>query len=77
MRDEAPLIEVRSMVKHFGSVIALSPLADPTQQRLSFLVSCLFGWPLAALVMRNLYGDLTGRLVIRDLSPPLRRRRRR
>ena len=61
----------------FGSVIALSPLADPTQQRVSFLVSCLFGWPLAALVMRNLYGDLTGRLVIRDLSPPLRRRRRR
>jgi hypothetical protein len=61
----------------FGSVIALSPLADPTAAARVLPRLCLFGWPLAALVMRNLYGDLTGRLVIRDLSPPLRRRRRR
>jgi hypothetical protein len=58
----------------FGTVVSLSPLEDATQQRVAFLLSCLILWPLAALVMRNLYGDLTGRLVIRDASPPRRRR---
>ena len=61
----------------FGTVVALSPLGDARQQRVAFLLTCLVLWPLAALVMRNLYGDLTGRLIIRDASPPRRRRRRR
>jgi len=37
----------------------------------------LLVWPIAALAMRNLYGDLTGRVVVRrdELAPPRRPRR--
>ncbi len=34
----------------------------------------LLTWPVAALVLRNLYGDLTGRLVIRDADVKARQK---
>lgn len=35
----------------------------------------LFMWPVAALVFRNLYGDMTGRLVVREAPGENQRRR--
>ena len=49
----------------FGFVIGFSPL-DPDAQAGRIAAVTLIAWPVAALVERNLYGDLTGRLVIRD-----------
>ena len=71
----------------FGWVVALSPVGRPWQQRLAFMLVCLFLWPIAALVWRNFYGDVTGRLVVREApgdqerraklaTRPARRRRR-
>ena len=55
-----------SLFLWFGFVIALSPV-DPTLRKAgSFAVVTLLAWPVAALVARNFYGDLTGRLVIRE-----------
>ena len=55
-----------SLFLWFGFVIALSPLRDTAQQVGAFAAVTLLVWPVAALVQRNLYGDLTGRLVIRE-----------
>jgi hypothetical protein len=50
----------------FGFVIALSPLEPNARKALSSGAVILLIWPVAALVLRNLYGDLTGRLVIHE-----------
>jgi len=52
----------------FGFVVLLSPLADDLQQELTLAITTLLIWPIGALVFRNLYGDVTGRLVI-NASP--------
>jgi len=48
----------------FGFTVLLSPLQDGLQQQVAFALTTLVIWPIAALVFRNLYGDMTGRLVI-------------
>ena len=50
----------------FGFVIALSPVEETARKVLAFGAVTVIVWPVAALVERNLYGDLTGRLVIRE-----------
>jgi hypothetical protein len=50
----------------FGFVIGFSPLDRDAQTVAAIGAATLLAWPVAALVERNLYGDLTGRLVIRD-----------
>jgi hypothetical protein len=50
----------------FGFVIALSPLAETLRQWTAAGAVLLLVSPVTALVVRNLYGDLTGRLVIRE-----------
>jgi len=62
----------------FGFVIALSPLGGNDQKVVALTLSTLLVWPIAALVMRNVYGDLTGRVVLRreELAPERVRRRR-
>jgi hypothetical protein len=65
----------------FGFVIALTPLGGNDQKVAALTFTTLLVWPLAALVMRNVYGDLTGRVVLRreELAPervPQRRRAR-
>ena len=51
----------------FGFVIGFSPRRPATRRPLLAIgAATLIAWPVAALVERNLYGDLTGRLVIRD-----------
>jgi hypothetical protein len=50
----------------FGFVIGFSPLDRDSQTVAAIGAATLIAWPVAALVERNLYGDLTGRLVIRD-----------
>ena len=50
----------------FGFVIGFSPLDRDVQTVAAIGAATLIAWPVAALVERNLYGDLTGRLVIRD-----------
>jgi hypothetical protein len=62
----------------FGFVIALSPLGGNDQKLAALTLSTLLVWPIAALVMRNVYGDLTGRTVLRreDLAPQRPPRRR-
>lgn len=52
----------------FGFTIFLSPLQDDLQKQIAFAVTTYFVWPISALVFRNLYGDVTGRLVIN--APP-------
>jgi hypothetical protein len=52
----------------FGFTVLLSPLQDDLQQQVAFAVTTLIVWPISALVFRNLYGDVTGRLVI-NASP--------
>ena len=48
----------------FGFTIFLSPLQDSLQKQIAFAVTTYLVWPISALVFRNLYGDVTGRLVI-------------
>ncbi len=48
----------------FGFTVLLSPVQDGLQQQVAFAITTLLIWPIAALVFRNLYGDMTGRLVI-------------
>ena len=62
----------------FGFVIALSPVGGSDQKVAALTLSTLFVWPIAALVMRNVYGDLTGRVVLRreELAPERVPRRR-
>jgi hypothetical protein len=48
----------------FGFTIFLSPLQDQLQKQIAFAITTYFVWPISALVFRNLYGDVTGRLVI-------------
>ncbi len=50
----------------FGFVIGFSPLDRDVQTVAAIGAATLLAWPVSALVERNLYGDLTGRLVIRD-----------
>jgi hypothetical protein len=50
----------------FGFVIGFSPLDRDAQTVAAIGAATLLAWPVAALVERNPYGDLTGRLVIRD-----------
>lgn len=52
----------------FGFTIFLSPLQDELQKQVAFAITTYFVWPISALVFRNLYGDVTGRLVIN--APP-------
>lgn len=52
----------------FGFTIFLSPLEDGLQKQLAFAVTTFLVWPISALVFRNLYGDVTGRLIIN--APP-------
>ncbi|MEI6688333.1 MAG: hypothetical protein WCN97_03120 [Thermoleophilia bacterium] len=52
----------------FGFTIFLSPLQDELQKQIAFAITTYFVWPISALVFRNLYGDVTGRLVIN--APP-------
>jgi hypothetical protein len=47
-------------------VIGFSPLDRDVQTVAAIGAATLLAWPVSALVERNLYGDLTGRLVIRD-----------
>jgi hypothetical protein len=62
----------------FGFVIALSPLGGNDQKVAALTFTTLLVWPIAALVMRNVYGDLTGRVVLRreELAPERVPRRR-
>jgi hypothetical protein len=39
-------------------------ITGPVGDHLRIVLTMLFLWPIAALVFRNLYGDMTGRLVI-------------
>jgi hypothetical protein len=55
-----------SLFLWFGFVVALSPVEATVRQVGAFAAVTLIVWPVAALVARNLYGDLTGRLVIRE-----------
>jgi hypothetical protein len=57
-----------------GWVIALSPLGPDLREIAAFLVTCLLLWPVAALVQRNFYGDLTGRQVVGEAQERARRR---
>ncbi len=50
----------------FGFTILLSPLQDALQKQVAFAITTLLVWPISALVFRNLYGDVTGRLVINE-----------
>jgi hypothetical protein len=50
----------------FGFVIALSPVEETVRQWTAAGAVLLLVSPVTALVVRNLYGDLTGRLVIRE-----------
>lgn len=59
----------------FGFTILLSPLQSNLQRSVAFAITTLLVWPVAALVFRNLYGDVTGRLVI-NASPKEDERRR-
>lgn len=44
-------------------------------EQLRLALTTLVMWPISALVFRNLYGDMTGRLVIRDAPGENERRR--
>ena len=60
----------------FGIAITQFTSADAMQIPRAVL-SSLFLWPIAALVLRNLYGDLTGRRVVAGpvYTEPEKRRR--
>ena len=59
-------IVIWAAANFFGFGIAFSPIGREAQRPLAVVAMTLLTWPVAALVLRNLYGDLTGRLVIRD-----------
>jgi hypothetical protein len=59
----------------FGFTVLLTPLDDGLQRQVSLAVTTLIVWPITALVYRNLYGDMTGRLVIYDAPGEDDRRR--
>lgn len=48
----------------FGFTGLLFAVPGTLGEQLRLALSTLFMWPIAALVFRNLYGDMTGRLVI-------------
>lgn len=54
-----------TVANFLGWGIALSPVGQDLQRPLALLATTLIVWPLALLVERNFYGDVTGRLVIR------------
>ncbi len=68
-------IAIVSVSVWFGFTILLSPLEDELQKRVAFIITALLVWPVSALVFRNLYGDVTGRLVI-NASPKEDQRRK-
>ena len=66
-------IVIAAVAVGFG--ILLTPLGSLLQQQVTFAITTIIVWPVAALVFRNLYGDVTGRLVIND-SPRENERRK-
>ena len=66
-------IVIAAVAVGFG--ILLTPLGSLLQQQVTFAITTIIVWPVAALVFRNLYGDVTGRLVIND-SPKENERRK-
>ncbi|MSO48213.1 MAG: hypothetical protein EXQ67_09070 [Thermoleophilia bacterium] len=66
-------IVIAAVAVGFG--ILLTPLGSFLQQQVTFAITTIIVWPVAALVFRNLYGDVTGRLVIND-SPKENERRK-
>lgn len=59
----------------FGFTVLLTPLDDGLQRQVALAITTLIVWPITALVYRNLYGDMTGRLVIYDAPGEDDRRR--
>jgi hypothetical protein len=59
----------------FGFTILLTPLDDGVQRQIALALTALVVWPVTALVYRNLYGDMTGRLVIYEAPGEDERRR--
>ena len=55
---------VIAMFLWFACLIALLPIGGAAQQIATLALTTLMFSPLAALVERNLYGDLTGRKVL-------------
>ncbi len=66
-------IVIAAVAVGFG--ILLTPLGSLLQQQVTFAITTIIVWPVAALVFRNLYGDVTGRLVINE-SPKENERRK-
>ena len=60
----------------FGFQVALSSVGGEAQIVATFALTYLMLSPLAALVERNLYGDLTGRIVLPPTVDPQQRTRR-
>ncbi|MBJ7249418.1 MAG: hypothetical protein JHC83_09355, partial [Thermoleophilia bacterium] len=67
------VIVIAAVAVGFG--ILLTPLGSLLQQQVTFAITTIIVWPVAALVFRNLYGDVTGRLVINE-SPKENERRK-
>ena len=67
------VIVIAAVAVGFG--ILLTPLGSVLQQQVTFAITTIIVWPVSALVFRNLYGDITGRLVIND-SPKENERRK-
>lgn len=59
----------------FGFQILLTPLDDGIQRQIALALTTLIVWPVTALVYRNLYGDMTGRLVVYEAPGEDERRR--
>jgi hypothetical protein len=59
----------------FGFTILLTPLDDGIQRQIALALTTLVVWPVTALAYRNLYGDMTGRLVIYEAPGEDERRR--
>jgi hypothetical protein len=58
-------LELIGLLLWLGLTIALSPVGGTAHQVIAGGLWTLVFWPLSALVFRNLYGSLTGRLVVR------------
>jgi hypothetical protein len=62
-------LELIGLLLWLGLTIALSPVSGTAHQVIAGALWTLIFWPLSALVFRNLYGSLTGRLVVRLRNP--------
>jgi hypothetical protein len=58
-------LELIGLLLWLGLSTALSPVGGTAHQVIAAALWTIIFWPLSALVFRNLYGSLTGRLVVR------------